>query len=388
MKAVKKNRWLARLNAWLHLWLGLTSGIIVFIVALTGTLFIFCDDIIDGMAGSARYTQVQEKRLSPEALIAAFKKQVPGQRPVHFTFYKEASRTVKLGAADKDRVLRFSWIDPYTGKVLFTSAAYQFFYVVAHVHSGEMPFGDTGNLIVEIATWIFLIELITGLVLWWPRRWTRATRKQSFTIKWKAGFKRVNYDLHNVPGFYSLLPALLITVTGLIIVNKGLKKATHAALGGKVTAYEAARDAAPVFEPGKAFAPLNQAVDYLMASGPQVQMVRLQAPPGDSATALYAGAAANIGLKGVQSGKPYFMDRYTARPIALPSDVEKGLAIEGTVMNLHIGFWWGLTGKIITAIIGLVCMSLPITGFIIWWGRNNKKKKTAKKPMVAEIAEV
>jgi len=32
----------------------------------------------------------------------------------------------------------------------------------------------------------------------------QAMASRSFKIKWKAGFKRVNYDLHNVPAFTAL----------------------------------------------------------------------------------------------------------------------------------------------------------------------------------------
>lgn len=47
-----------RITGWLHLWLGLVSGIIVLTVTLSGTVFVFCDEIVDLCAGSARYIQV------------------------------------------------------------------------------------------------------------------------------------------------------------------------------------------------------------------------------------------------------------------------------------------------------------------------------------------
>lgn len=44
------------------------------------------------------------------------------------------------------------------------------------------------------------------------------------------------------------------------------------------------------------------------------------------------------------------------------------------VLFIHMGFWGGLTTKIITFFIGLIGASLPITGFFIWIGRRKKKK--------------
>lgn len=60
-----------------------------------------------------------------------------------------------------------------------------------------------GQPIVAYAILKFVIMLITGLILWWPKRWNKTNIKKSITIKRKASFKRVNYDLHNVFGFYS-----------------------------------------------------------------------------------------------------------------------------------------------------------------------------------------
>ncbi|GHA34142.1 hypothetical protein GCM10007103_14680 [Salinimicrobium marinum] len=74
----------------------------------------------------------------------------------------------------------------------------------------------TGKPIIAYGTLIFVIALITGLVLWWPRRWNKTIRDASFKIKWTAKFKRLNYDLHNVLGFYTLLVALVLGLTGMV----------------------------------------------------------------------------------------------------------------------------------------------------------------------------
>ncbi|MBF4463617.1 PepSY domain-containing protein [Flavobacterium sp. LC2016-12] len=375
IKTKQKSKW-SKLNHWLHLWLGLSSGIIVFIVSLTGVLFIFCDDIIDGLAYDSLYvSEVKEQRLSPEEILAAFKKQLPDRKASYFITYRDPERTIKLASSTKERDLQFSWIDPYTGKILTSGKAYDFFYVIAHIHSGHIPFGDVGNLIVEISVWIFLIELITGLILWWPKKWNKSTKKQSFSIKTNASFKRLNYDLHNVPGFYNLLPALFITITGLIIVNKTLNKTTHKIFDGMPRAYAEIRDLKPEYDSTKTFAPISPIVQKLFSTDKTVEQVKLSVAAKDSITSLFAVAAEDIGLKGIQNGKTFSINRYTGQEIEIPVKVMNGLNIDDTTMNLHIGFWAGWIGKILTLAVGLVCMFLPVTGFLIWYGRRNKKKK-------------
>jgi uncharacterized iron-regulated membrane protein len=373
-KAKQKNKW-SKLNHWLHLWLGLSSGIIVFIVAFSGILFIFCDDIIDGLAYNSLYVEeVKEKKLTPEEILKSFKQQFPDRKASYYINYRDPERTIKLASSTKDRDLQFSWIDPYTGIVLYSGKAYDFFYIVAHVHSGEMPFGKTGNLIVEISVWIFLIELITGLILWWPKKWNSSTKKQSFTIKTSASFKRLNYDLHNVPGFYNLLPALLITITGLIIVNKPLGAAAHKIFGGAPKSYSKLRDIKPEYDNTKTYAPLSPIIEKLFAKDKTIEQVKLSVASEDSITAIFAVAAEDIGLKGVENGKTFAINRYTGQEMEIPVNVMNGLAIDDWTMNLHIGFWAGWIGKTLTLLVGLICTALPVTGFIIWYGRNNKKK--------------
>lgn len=54
---------------------------------------------------------------------------------------------------------------------------------------------------------------LTGLVLRWPKR---QNRRQRFSIKWRARWRRVNYDLHSVLGFYALWLGLMLAITGLV----------------------------------------------------------------------------------------------------------------------------------------------------------------------------
>lgn len=41
--------------------------------------------------------------------------------------------------------------------------------------------------------------------------------------------------------------------------------------------------------------------------------------------------------------------------------------------DLHVGSAWGIWGKLIMCMASLLIASLPITGFMIWRGRNLKK---------------
>ena len=92
--------------------------------------------------------------------------------------------------------------------------------------------GEIGKQIVGAFVIIFIICLLSGLILWWPKR-NKKQIKQAFTIKWKSKFYRVNYDLHNTIGFYSLIFLLFISITGIYITYPWIKNAVLISLGGQ-----------------------------------------------------------------------------------------------------------------------------------------------------------
>jgi uncharacterized iron-regulated membrane protein len=52
--------------------------------------------------------------------------------------------------------------------------------------------------------------------------------------------------------------------------------------------------------------------------------------------------------------------------------------------DIHVGAIAGLPGKIIAFFASLFAGSLPVTGFLLWWGRQKKTKKEKKmKSLVA-----
>lgn len=368
-----------KITGWLHLWLGLVSGLIVFVVVLSGTLFVFCDEIIDLMAGSHKYVAYQqgEKKIPAEVLVAQFNKahQEEGRKAFYIDDYKVPDRSFRIASGIKRGGFSYTYINPYTGEELGHTMSYRFFYVVAHIHS-QLLLGGFGKTVVGIASIIFLIQLIGGLILWWPQKWTNATRTSSFKFKRGVKWKRRNYDLHNVLGFYVVIPALFVTITGLIMAYEVLESFTQKTFGG-VSATEArkiSKKYEPAFVEDKSFITMQEAIDLMQAKFPDVKQIRVSFFGGEKDTTYSLLAGKFIGLKSAVGSHNMTMDKYTGKEIILPEVFENHEKIEHTNFDLHVGYWGGYIGKTITFIVGIICSSLPVTGVLIWWGRRNKKK--------------
>ncbi len=72
-------------------------------------------------------------------------------------------------------------------------------------------------------------------------------------------------------------------------------------------------------------------------------------------------------------------DQYSGKNLKVTTYKDKNNGEKFRFINydLHVGSILGFPGKVLAFFASLVAASLPLTGFLIWWGRNKKKKKTS-----------
>src|ERR1044072_7763138 len=83
-----------RIIGWLHLWLGLISGIVVFIVSITGCLFSFQEEISNITYKNVFYVQPQNKATLPLSVLQEKAQTALGNdEPVNFiTAFKDSTK--------------------------------------------------------------------------------------------------------------------------------------------------------------------------------------------------------------------------------------------------------------------------------------------------------
>src|SRR5690606_29348556 len=167
-----------------------------------------------------RFVEPRDQPLVPPSqLLDTAALYMPGHQPTGLT-YSNAKGAAAVGyghSHEGKRAFSVIFLNPYTGEFLKRQnpigyGEFDFFRFILDGHRALWLPYEIGRPIVGVATLIFIVLLITGLVMWWPKKWNKANRKKSFTIRWRGNFKRINYDLHNVLGFYSLLLAFALAV--------------------------------------------------------------------------------------------------------------------------------------------------------------------------------
>ncbi len=399
---VKKKKnfkyWIGRI----HLWLGLSSGLVVLIVSLTGCIFVFQKEISELVYRDKLFvTPPANAQTLPVSTLLKNAQSAMGDSIVirNFTAYKQPDKAWEFMAfkgGDPNALTFYGSVayyqsvhlNPYTGAVTGkTDYMKEFFITVKYLHWSLLLNTPYGQPIVGYATLIFVVMLISGMILWWPKKWNRANRQKSFRIKWNANFKRKNYDLHNVLGFYTLIPALLIALTGMVWAFKWWQATVYVAASGSTKAPEQVKviSAKPEnFTPGGTD-PLDIAYADALKRMPDADRIAVLSP---------ATPEAPIRINGYRGKETYhdrdelFFDQYSAQFLKRRNDSEKNAGEQLIEANydIHIGAIAGLPGKILAFFASLICASLPVTGFMVWWGKKFKGKK--KKPVVAGEAKL
>ncbi|OOG72170.1 PepSY domain-containing protein [Flavobacterium sp. A45] len=371
-----KNNSFKKLIGQLHLWLGLSSGIIVFIIAITGCLYAFQEEI-QNITEEYRFVEKENKPfLPPSQLEQIARKELPG-KALHAVKYNGGEKSAEaIFFHYEPTYYHIVYINPYTGKVLETANMEEGFFrfiLDGHFYLWLPP--EIGQPVVASFTLIFLTLLLSGLYLWYPRN--KNATKQRFRFKWKKDtkWKRKNYDLHNITGFYVLLIALIFAITGLVWGFQWFAYSYYTTLGGeKSLIYEDPISTKKAVQPYK---PLDKIWALMQKEYPTAKSIEVHPPENDS-TSIAANANSEEGTFW-KTDYRYF-DQYTLEEKEVTHIYGKygnaGVADKLMRMNydLHTGAVFGLAGKIFAFLISLLIATLPISGFYIWWGRNKKKK--------------
>ncbi|MGN6293526.1 MAG: PepSY-associated TM helix domain-containing protein [Chitinophagaceae bacterium] len=385
-----------------HLWLGLSSGLIVIAVCFSGTVYVWNTELTEASASHLYKVKAPlgQTRIPADSLFQKIKDS------------SKASITSVMIPESADRTYQFStkkegssgrgvtyFVNPYTGDITGTSleknGTKEFMSTMFSLHRwlllDKIDKRELGSAITGWATIIFTLGCITGLIIWFPQK--LKAWKQGLKIKFSGNWKRTNHDLHNTLAFYSLFFLLLMGLTGPqwsfdwyrtgMQKTLGTYKPKEAAKPGDAKKGKEKQDssAAPSLLAmqtyiGAADKALPYAGDYTITL------------PADNAGTLmisknkcgfFAPAAADRLTLDVASGSVKKKDVFRDKPF--------NERVAGSIKAIHVGNVYGTFTKIIYFLACLVATSLPITGTLIWWNKLKKKRKK-QKPLAAMKEEL
>lgn len=391
----------------IHLWAGLISGLVLLVVCFTGTIYVYNTEIREWGASHLYRVSIPEGQglLTVEEVLKKGEDHIQGNVTAVRIPY-EADRSYQVSAraeGDKSRFGTTYFFDPYTGALLGNSKeknkAAEFMGTLFSLHRWllldkiEEPIiaglenRKLGSYITGTATILFTIGVLTGIVIWIPRKakyW-----RQGLKIKFSGNWKRINHDLHNTLAIYSAVILFLMGVTGpfwsFTWYRTGLQKSLgtyqERGAGGPGGGNSENMDKPSVKEDAELFA----MADYLAEVDATLDY------PGEYSISLPQKGATEISVSKKRAGffAPAASDKVVldvntkaVKETEIFHEKPFNERVSRSVKALHVGDVYGSFSKLLYFISCLIATSLPITGTLIWINKMKKpgKRKRAGKP--------
>jgi uncharacterized iron-regulated membrane protein len=382
-----------------HLWLGLSSGLIVIAICFSGTVYVWNTELTEWSAPHLYKVDVPvgASRLPADAIIQKLKDSTGGMVTA-VTIPASESRTYQLQVKKKGDSTRGTtyFVNPYTGAVTGTSlektATKTFMSNMFSLHRwlllDKIGKRELGSTITGWATILFTLGCITGLLIWFPRKLRQW--KQGLKIKFNANWKRVNHDLHNTLAFYSLIFLLLMGITGPQWSFPWYREGLQKTLGTY-------KPPAPKDNQKKEKKEDKDSVILLAVNDYKKIADEVLGYNGDYTITFPSGSSKDVIVSKNKLGffAPAAADRLTLD--AATASVKKtdifsnkpfNERIAGSIKAIHVGNVYGTFTKILYFFACLIATSLPVTGTMIWLNKLKQRKKKPVKKFELQVSAV
>ena len=232
-----------RLLFWAHLIVGIAVGLGVAYMAATGTILAFQPQIVRFAERAIKPSipSPGEVCAVPSTILASAQAQ-SGQAATSVQLFSDPGVPAQVTLPGDTTLL----VDGCTGKVLGPGASRLrvFFNSVRDLHRWvALSRGQHEGLryVKDAANLGFSFLLLSGLILWFPRRWRSANLKSALTFRRNLAGRAREWNLHNIAGFWLAVPLLVISATGSIMAYGWANGLLYRAAGTPLPATPAER---------------------------------------------------------------------------------------------------------------------------------------------------
>jgi len=348
-------------NSWLrlaHLWIGLSAGLFLVLIGITGSLLVFQSELDQVLNPSLFQPETSDQRLlTPEDARRLMEAEAPSDQFVTFLRLPGRSGQVYQGYyGSSERLFHtFVTVDPYQREVMGSRAVDDGIMRFVHMLHFRLHLGRSGQNLVGTIGLLSLVLFMAGAAMLWQRR-----GGQTLMRRW-----------HPRLALYSLPVLALVVISGVLLA---LPQYTRPAveqlspLGGldlslESTLIDSSEDIG-----------LSTALNRSSEVMPEARPVSVGLPRGEKGIYRVSLAAPEETWQWRGSAH-VVIDRYSGEVLSQRhwSQRSGGDHFMAWLRPLHGGSAFGLVGKILYALIGLLPLFLYITGVRIWLRRRGQK---------------
>ncbi|EMJ55796.1 PepSY domain protein [Leptospira interrogans str. UT126] len=197
----------------LHSILGISTGVFLVIVGLSGSLLVFGKEIDQLLNPNLWYISASKERLSIDVLRAKLKQELPSHALAGWLLSEKQNQPdqVWLHFLDsKDRKESIILLNPYTGKILgilSENRSDSFYSWMLKLHY-SLLMGSFGYFLTTLFGVIFIFQGFSGMILY------RSIWQNLFRLRTKQSLRTFFSDLHKLVGVFSLVFNISLGFTG------------------------------------------------------------------------------------------------------------------------------------------------------------------------------
>ncbi|CAG9895718.1 hypothetical protein BOVA604_2552 [Bacteroides ovatus] len=385
----------------IHLWLSVPFGLIITLICFSGAMLVFEDEVNELSCHDLYYVEtVKEEPVPIEKLLEKVASALPDSISVTgVSISSDPERAYQVTLSKPRRASLY--VDQYTGEIKGKKERSGFFMFMFRMHRWLLDSMNPGNegifwgkMIVGISTLLFVVVLVSGIVIWWPR--TRRALKNSLKISATKGWKRFWYDLHVAGGMYALIFLLAMALTGLTWSFPWYRTAFYKVFGVEVQQRAShgneqkhnehkgntglanqekkrggnGRRSADKreglennhgdrYSAASPFAYWQEVYDKLKHQNPEYKQISV------------SSGTASVSFD--RFGNQRASDRYSFNTdtgefteTSLYQHQDKSGKIRGWIYSVHVGNWGRMFTRILAFIAALIGAALPLTGYYLW----------------------
>ena len=367
---------------WLHLAVGVIAGGVILIMALTGVALTYQKQMtswadlrgLDGAPG-AGFTAP----MATPALLAAAATERKGT-PTAVVWRNGPALPVEVQFGREGRL----FVNAYTGAILGEGSVAMrgIFRWVTDWHRWLATSGENrplGKRLTGAANLAFLLIVLSGMWLWWPRRATVQALRRVTWFRRGLSAKARDFNWHNVIGFWSAVPLAVVVASGVVISYgwagdlvyrlvgelppaRSAPAATEANVGTPTAARAANRESRS--EDVVIPAALDQQLAVARAAQRNWRTISLTLPKSDTAPSMFS---VDHGMGGEPHKKTRLSVDAAGAVVSTQrfADQSTGRRARSILRFAHTGEVLGVVGQTIAGLISLGTAVLVLTGLAL-----------------------
>ncbi|MEQ9824022.1 MAG: PepSY-associated TM helix domain-containing protein [Puniceicoccaceae bacterium] len=366
---------------WIHLISGVSCGLFIAMMCATGIAIAFKQDILNWIDRPVTHLSESSQtgeRHSADAVLAWLAQYHADLEFEYLEIPADPLRAYTVYDSHYDP----SYINPYALELIEAPShtAHHLLHTLETWHrfaglQGEHWF--VGRLINGTANLMFVVLCLTGLVLWFPRRWRWRLLRQNLQLNSKARRAARRRNQHQVFGFWSFPVLLLLAATGVVISFEWAHKLVFVLAGETPSQHRTFRML--MLEPPEVDAEITQhaerplfqtTLQSVAAQFPDWTAVEFQLPPAGERTnpkeplTLYIHRPSGFVTKGLVFAHAHPVTGELMQ-VTQWHERSRGIRARVWVRFLHTGEAFGFLGKLVASLACTAGLILVYTGFAL-----------------------